>query len=162
MDLGNQFWRQIDWSRVDWYDLRGFQSVEDLIADASIVDHGVEIAEHFEQLANFVTPIEQHYAPFFYWHQLCNEGFARSSEAKNLAKELAKQDPAILSLIQQVDQIKPVIGDQRECPVSYIELPDIDFARLRKGELITSPYSRNVLLFWKPAFNEERVWLSDL
>lgn len=158
--LGSQFWQKIDWSQVDWYDLRGFQKAKDLIAGSPATEHYTELVQRFEELANFVTPIEQRYAQFFHWHQLKKEGSVHSSEAQNLASILQQTDAGLFDKIKQGYEIRPVVGDRRECPVSFMELPSSWITKLRRGDLIESPHVHRVLLYWKPDLDEQKVKLS--
>lgn len=153
--LGTGYWRRIDWTQVDWFGLRGFQSVEDLITDSLNVEHDLEEGNRFDQLAKYQTPIEQHYREFFHWHQLRKQGHAHLPETSKLAEKLTEQDSQVFSLIRSADRIVPIIGDSRECPVSYVELPSKTLADLRRGKLVPSPHIPRTLLFWKPAVDEQ-------
>jgi hypothetical protein len=153
--LGRRFWRDINWEQIDWFNLRGFQNIADLIFDNMMTESAFDVTTHFERLAMFRTPIEQHYAPFFRWHRLCSRGREHTPEAKQLAADLRQQYPDLFRIVQQAQRIEAVIGDSRECPVTYIELPENDLAQLKRGKLITSPHAREVLLYWIPAFDDD-------
>ena len=153
MFLGPKFWQSVDWSALSLTDLQGFSDVAALFSEDRAVSEIPDIKDRFSRLASFVTPIEQRYQRYFRWHRLSTSGKA-DAKAHALAAKLRREDPALFRTIQQAERIAPVIGDSQECPVTHIELPQSQLQQLRKGELLWSPYTNGVLLYWKPDFDE--------
>ena len=118
-----------------------------------------EVIQHFEELASFKTPNEGRYEPCIRLINLRSAGRAQSDEAKNILEDLQKHEPELFQLVRTASKIACVVGDQRECPISHIELPDMVLMQLKRGDLILSPHISGALLFWMPELDEDHVVL---
>lgn len=149
--LGNQFWHS---NGTSVNDPNGLE-----ILNSSWNQISIDIIHRFDDLANFKTPSEKRYEPCIRLLRLKKSGEMHSPEATQLVSYLQQNEPKLLGLIKNASRVATVVGDRRECPGSFIELPEFHLMQLRRGELIESPHTHGLLLYWVPDVDEEHIVL---
>jgi hypothetical protein len=155
--LGSQFWHSNGTSVNDPNIVLDPNGLE--ILNSSWKQISIDIIKRFDDLADFKTPTEKRYEPCIRLLRLKKSGEMHSHEAVQLVSYLQQNEPKLLGLIKNASRVATVVGDRRECPVSFIELPEFHLMQLRRGELIESPYTHGLLLYWIPDVDEEHIVL---
>ncbi len=152
--LSPRFWETLRETSLDTQAVWGFRRLGDLSGTDTPTADFASMLQHFVQLAEYRTPVEEKYADLFAWWELRQRYRDQAPEGQALFAQIQHagygDELNILKTLSPDADILPLVGDTEYCPHCSIALTSQVLWRVRRGDLALCSQCRRVALYWQP------------